>query len=135
MNVIAAQRLRHQHLLGTPLPDPVSVVSALGAVQAQEYPDARWALGLRCAGVTDAQVAQAVDAGAIVRTHVLRPTWHVANRPTCDCCSLSPGPECGLPSSGDPYGARPSRHARGGSPGVCRLPRPGVAARRRPAAT
>ena len=47
-----------------------------GAVQAQEYPAARWALGLRARGLTDRLVAHAFDAGEILRTHAMRPTWH-----------------------------------------------------------
>jgi hypothetical protein len=72
---IARRRLARQHLL-RPLRDPAAVVSALGAVQAQDYAGAKWALGVRAAGATDASVERACDAGAILRTHVLRPTWH-----------------------------------------------------------
>jgi hypothetical protein len=52
------------------------VVARLCAVQAQDYAGARWALGLRAKGPCDADVEQAFDAGKILRTHVLRPTWH-----------------------------------------------------------
>lgn len=49
----------------------------MGAVQAQEYGPARWGLGLRSrATTTDAAVHRAVDQGRILRTHILRPTWH-----------------------------------------------------------
>ncbi|MGH7606289.1 MAG: winged helix DNA-binding domain-containing protein [Gemmatimonadales bacterium] len=49
----------------------------MGAVQAQEYGPAKWGLGLRLpAGTTDAKIQRALDAGRILRTHVLRPTWH-----------------------------------------------------------
>jgi Winged helix DNA-binding domain len=49
----------------------------MGAVQAQEYAPARWGLGLRSsARTTDAAVHRAVDQGRILRTHILRPTWH-----------------------------------------------------------
>jgi hypothetical protein len=51
-------------------------VRAQGAVQAQDYPSAKWALALRCSGATDSVVEQAITDGRIVRTHVLRPTWH-----------------------------------------------------------
>lgn len=37
---------------------------------------AKWALALRGTDLTDAKVGAAFDAGAILRTHVLRPTWH-----------------------------------------------------------
>ena len=53
------------------------MVAWFGAVQAQEYGPAKWALGLRMAdGATDAQVQRACDEGRILRTHVMRPTWH-----------------------------------------------------------
>jgi hypothetical protein len=49
----------------------------MGAVQAQEYGPAKWALALRSArGITDAAVERAIAQGRILRTHVLRPTWH-----------------------------------------------------------
>jgi len=73
---IARQRLVRQHLVSPTLTDPVDVVRTLGAVQAQEYPDAKWAVGQRAIGVTDVDVERAFAAGAIIRTHVLRPTWH-----------------------------------------------------------
>ena len=45
-------------------------------MQAQDYAGARWAVGQRAKGITDAGVEQAFDEGAILRTHILRPTWH-----------------------------------------------------------
>jgi hypothetical protein len=52
------------------------VVNWLGAVQAQDYPGAKWSLGMRMDSSTDARIEQAFNAGEILRTHVLRPTWH-----------------------------------------------------------
>jgi hypothetical protein len=73
---IARRRLNHQRLL-TPLGnDPAEVVHFLGAVQSQDYAGAKWALGMRTRGVTDADVERAFAEGAILRTHVMRPTWH-----------------------------------------------------------
>ena len=48
----------------------------MGAVQSQDYPAAKWALAQRLEGVTDAELDDLYDRGAILRTHVLRPTWH-----------------------------------------------------------
>jgi hypothetical protein len=49
----------------------------LGAVQSQDYAGAKWALGLRARpGVTDSVLQRLFDEGAILRTHVMRPTWH-----------------------------------------------------------
>ena len=47
------------------------------AVQAQDYTGAKWAIGQRVAGSTDAALDRLVDDGALVRLHVLRPTWHL----------------------------------------------------------
>lgn len=52
------------------------MVRALGAVQAQDYSGAKWGLAQRIRGVTDASMEQEIDEGRILRTHVLRPTWH-----------------------------------------------------------
>jgi winged helix DNA-binding protein len=76
LDYIAASRLRNQKLSRTDARAPEAVVSWLGAVQAQDYPGARWALGLRARGVTDTEVARACDEGRILRLHILRPTWH-----------------------------------------------------------
>jgi hypothetical protein len=48
-------------------------------MQSQDYPGAKWGIGLRAA-VTDEEVDRACDAGAIVRTHILRQTWHFVAR-------------------------------------------------------
>jgi hypothetical protein len=45
-------------------------------VQAQDFGPAKWAIGQRTKGATDAQLDRAYAAGTILRTHVLRPTWH-----------------------------------------------------------
>jgi hypothetical protein len=55
---------------------PAEIVAWLGAVQAQEFGPAKWALGLRAARLTNAGIDEAFDDGRIVRTHILRPTWH-----------------------------------------------------------
>jgi hypothetical protein len=70
-------RLRAQGLIGRGFADPARVVRALGAVQAQEFPETRWSLGERCRPSSAALVAEAFDRGDFLRTHVLRPTWHV----------------------------------------------------------
>jgi hypothetical protein len=73
---IARQRLANQYLTTPTLGKPEDVVSWLGAVQAQDYGSAKWAIAQRTADVTDALVEQALANGSIVRTHLLRPTWH-----------------------------------------------------------
>jgi hypothetical protein len=48
----------------------------MGAVQSQDYDAATWALGMRARDVTECDVEAVLAEGAILRTHVLRPTWH-----------------------------------------------------------
>jgi hypothetical protein len=73
---LAFRRLQNQRLTGEPLPSAVEVVRWLGAVQSQDYGGAKWALGQRTSGATEAELDRLFDEGAILRTHVLRPTWH-----------------------------------------------------------
>lgn len=74
---IPALRLHGQRITTAGPPTPADLVHHLGAVQAQEYPFAKWALGLRLGPAwSDARIEQAFAAGSILRTHVMRPTWH-----------------------------------------------------------
>ncbi|MCA1726773.1 MAG: winged helix DNA-binding domain-containing protein, partial [Actinobacteria bacterium] len=74
---IVRRRMRAQGLWGRArFGSAEEVVGWLGAVQAQEYAYAKWSLGQRARGVSDADVEAAVADGRIIRTHVLRPTWH-----------------------------------------------------------
>src|SRR3989442_5078845 len=75
-NDIAQRRLATNHLLPPTLTDRADVVRRLGAVQAQDYGSAKWGVGTRTRGAVDAVVERAVNEGSILRTHVLRPTWH-----------------------------------------------------------
>lgn len=63
-------------LWGDPFDAPQDVVSWLCAVQSQNYGPAKWSIAQRTAGVGDADIDRAFADGAILRTHVLRPTWH-----------------------------------------------------------
>jgi hypothetical protein len=73
---LLAERLHNQQLTASTRRKPAQVVSWLGAMQAQDYPAAKWAIGLRAPRCMNADVDQAFNDGAILRTHVLRPTWH-----------------------------------------------------------
>lgn len=76
MTDIASLRLASQRLVGEPLPSAGDAIRWFGAVQAQDYPGAKWALGQRTQSATDAELDRLFDEGAILRTHVMRPTWH-----------------------------------------------------------
>jgi hypothetical protein len=56
------------------------VVAWLGAAQAQDFAGAKWSLGLRLKGASDADVERDFSDGKILRTHLLRPTWHFVAR-------------------------------------------------------
>jgi hypothetical protein len=73
---IARLRLRSQRLAGDPFERPEDVVQWLGAVQAQDYGAAKWALAQRTTGIDTEGLDRLLDDGAILRTHILRPTWH-----------------------------------------------------------
>lgn len=77
---IITHRLVNQQIAGTNFSKPEEMVGWLGAVQAQEYAMSKWAIGLRMAGLKDADVEKAFNEGKILRTHVLRPTWHFVTR-------------------------------------------------------
>ena len=73
---IVRQRLHNQFLSQTNLIESDHVVARLGAVQAQDYAGAKWALAQRTRGLTEADIDDAFNKGKILRTHILRPTWH-----------------------------------------------------------
>lgn len=77
-DALAPLRMRNQRLWGTRFDTPKEVVQWLGAMQAQEFGLAKWAIAQRTHGMERADVEQAFADGTIVRTHVLRPTWHFA---------------------------------------------------------
>ena len=73
---ICSQRLANQHLIQQTLDKPSDIVRVLGAVQAQDYSTAKWGVAQRTRNATEAEVEKELDEGKILRTHVLRPTWH-----------------------------------------------------------
>jgi hypothetical protein len=73
---IAKRRLANQGLLKPTLKKASEVVATLGAVQAQDYGASKWGIAQRTRGLADSEIEKEIDDGAIVRTHILRPTWH-----------------------------------------------------------
>jgi hypothetical protein len=74
MHRIATQRLQNQQIEYPRLKSPVEVLSWLGAIQGQDYPGAKWSLGLRVPGSTDAQIETLIAEKQIVRTWLMRGT-------------------------------------------------------------
>ena len=73
---IPAYRLYNQGLSKNQFNHAADVVRDLGAVQAQDFAGAKWAIALRSHGLSEPDVQRAFDDGSILRTHVMRPTWH-----------------------------------------------------------
>lgn len=69
-------RLQSQQLADPVFDSPRELVSWMGAVQAQDYRMAKWALHLRLRAAPAGAVDEALRSGEIVRTHIMRPTWH-----------------------------------------------------------
>lgn len=76
MNELVSARLVNQKLSSSGLSKAVDVVRWFGAVQAQDFNAAKWALALRMRKASDAAIEDAFNKGEILRTHVMRPTWH-----------------------------------------------------------
>ncbi|MEO6177821.1 MAG: winged helix DNA-binding domain-containing protein [Flavobacterium circumlabens] len=72
---ISHYRLASQKLLETSSSTPQEIVHHMGAMQAQDYAMAKWAIGSRC-DATEKEIEEAINSGKIIRTHILRPTWH-----------------------------------------------------------
>ena len=77
---LVGQRLHNQRLSAPDIRKAVDVVRWFGAVQAQEFEAAKWAIALRMRSATNAAIEDAFNRGMILRTHVMRPTWHFVAR-------------------------------------------------------
>ena len=69
-------RLENQLLTGNGLRKAEEIVGYMGAMQAQTFEMAKWGIGVRSESLNRSGIEQAIDAGKIVRLHILRPTWH-----------------------------------------------------------
>jgi Winged helix DNA-binding domain len=74
---IARRRLAQQHISQQRFSTPVEVLAWLGAIQGQDYSGAKWSLGLRLPGSTDAEIEQDIAQQRILRTWAMRGTLHL----------------------------------------------------------
>lgn len=72
-------RLHAQHISHSRFKYTQELVSHLGALQAQDFYMVKWALGIRMPGTKNEDIEKAMDKGDILRTHLLRPTWHLVS--------------------------------------------------------
>ena len=73
---LASLRIYNQHISAPDFKKPEDVVKYMVAMQAQDYAGAKWAVGLRMKNINENVIEQAISEGKILRTHLLRPTWH-----------------------------------------------------------
>lgn len=75
-NDVANTRLILQQITATKFKTDKEIVGWMGAMQAQDFNMAKWAIGLRLKKATEQNIDAAINSGEIIRTHLLRPTWH-----------------------------------------------------------
>jgi len=73
---IATLRLRNQQIEGSKFQSVKELVGWMGGMQAQDFAMAKWAVGIRLPHSTEKTVEEAYNQGKIIRTHLMRPTWH-----------------------------------------------------------
>ena len=73
---IILRRLSNQNLLDSNFSNTFEIVHHFGAVQSQDFPAAKWALSQRLNYLDNQVIEKSFNEGDIIRTHVLRPTWH-----------------------------------------------------------
>ncbi len=79
INEISNLRLINQQVLYSNMKSANDIVKKLCALQAQDYNMVKWALGVRAPGSTNEIIETSIDRGEIIRTHLLRPTWHIVS--------------------------------------------------------
>lgn len=99
---VVRRRLATQRLSSAPLPRASDAVRLLTCVQSQDAPLAAHSLAMRSRDITYAGVLAEQSAGAWVRTHVLRPTWHFLAPEDLRWIQALTGPKV--------EGAMPARH-------------------------
>ena len=74
---IAALRLHNQFISRSGFKSPEKIVAWMGGMQGQDFPGAKWSVGLRMPKATDADINRALNQGRIVRTWPMRGTLHL----------------------------------------------------------
>jgi Winged helix DNA-binding domain len=69
-------RLVNQQLTRSDFTDPQGLIRWMGCIQAQDYGAAIWAIGNRIKRIGCSDIENDFNQGKILRTHILRPTWH-----------------------------------------------------------
>ena len=73
---IIERRLSCQHILTSTFSKPNEIIRWFGAMQSQDFSGAIWAISQRLNLLSKKEVETTFNEGTILRTHLLRPTWH-----------------------------------------------------------
>lgn len=73
---VAHQRLENHRLRSSESRNPKDVLRHFAAMQAQEFAYAKWSLAQRAPGTTVVDIDRLFAEGILLRTHLVRPTWH-----------------------------------------------------------
>jgi hypothetical protein len=76
---IAITRLVNLQIVCTKFKTVMEIVNWMGAMQAQDLPMSKWAVGIRLPGSVEKVINDAIDNAEIIRTHLMRPTWHLVS--------------------------------------------------------
>lgn len=76
---ISSLRLFNQQIAAPQFKTAKELVGWMGAMQAQDFPMSKWAVGLRLLHSTETEIEAAFNRGEILRTHLMRPTWHLVS--------------------------------------------------------
>lgn len=76
---ISILRSFNQQVTGSKFKTAKEIAGWFGAIQAQDYNMVKWAFGTRIQNSTEKKINAEIDSGRIIRTHLLRPTWHIVS--------------------------------------------------------
>jgi hypothetical protein len=76
---ISILRLINQQIAVSKFNTVKEIAGWMGALQAQDFKMSKWAFGVRLKGSKEPAINKAIDSGEIIRTHLLRPTWHFSS--------------------------------------------------------
>jgi hypothetical protein len=76
LDEISNNRLVSQKISASEFRTAGEIVSWMGAMQAQDFSMAKLAAGIRISDSTEAEIEESFNKGEILRTHLMRPTWH-----------------------------------------------------------
>lgn len=79
LSEISNIRLASQGISTSTFKTAKQVVSWMGAMQAQDFAMSKWAVGIRLQNATITDFEDAFNRGEIIRTHLMRPTWHLVS--------------------------------------------------------